>query len=109
MRQRISKPSVVLLFLLLALCSIAPAQQSQDKSGHSNWTWSNSDGGHKIEVRIEDKVQFNDDYSDVAAIPAGGALRIADSRGPHSFRLVITRDASGNLRRDYSIDGQSRS
>ena len=82
--------------------------QAQDKSARSTWAWNNSDGPQKIEVNVENKVEFNDDYSDVASIPYDGALRIHDSRGPRKFRLVITAGANGELRRDYWVDGQAR-
>ena len=81
---------------------------SQEKSGRNTWTWNHSDDGRKIEVKVESKVEFSNDYSDVATIPDDGALRIYDSRGPRTYRLVVTRDAAGGLRRDYSVDGQSR-
>ena len=95
----------LLMFGSVALLSLAHAQ---DKSDRSNWTWNNSDGAQKIEVKVENKVDFNEDYSDVAAIPYDGALRIYDSRGPRTMRLVITAAPNGQLRRDYWVDGQAR-
>ncbi len=80
----------------------------KDKSDRSNWTWNNSDGPQKIEVKVENKVDFNEDYSDVAAIPYDGALRIYDSRGSRTMRLVVTAAPNGELRRDYWVDGQAR-
>mgnify|MGYP003693675905 CR=1 FL=1 len=97
------------LLLTLAALSMVQPSLSQEKSARSTWTWNNSDGGQKIEVKVENKVEFNEDYSDVAAIPADGALRIFDSRTARTFSLVITRGSAGELRRDYSVDGQSRS
>ena len=99
------------ILTLVIACGISFNSQSanpQDKEGRSNWTWNISDDGKKIEVKVENKVEFNDDYSDVAAIPDDGALRIYDSRGAYKFRLVVTRGPDGELRRDYSVDGQSR-
>jgi ribosomal protein L12E/L44/L45/RPP1/RPP2 len=94
----------LLIFGSVLLVSILYAQ---DKSDRSNWTWNNSDGPQKIEVKVENKVDFNEDYSDVAAIPFDGALRIYDSRGSHAMRLVITAAPNGELRRDYWVDGQA--
>jgi hypothetical protein len=74
----------------------------------STWNWINSDGDKKIEVRVENKVEFNDDYSDVSNIPGDGALKIFDSRGPRTFRLQVTRGAAGELKREYSVDGRTR-
>jgi len=100
-----STKTALLLFGIIFLCS---ALLAQDKSNHSTWTWNNSDGGQKIEVRVENKVEFNDDYSDVANIPYDGELRIYDSRGAHTFKLVVTAAPNGGLRRDYRVDGQVR-
>jgi hypothetical protein len=95
------------LLLAVAIFAVAQSPQAQ-KSDRNTWTWNNSDGGKKIEVRVENKVEFNDDYSDVANIPYDGELRIYDSRGAHTFRLVVTAAPNGGLRRDYWVDGQVR-
>jgi hypothetical protein len=108
MTQKLFKSVAITAIVMLGICLVTPSSQSQEKSGRNAWTWNNSDDGRKIEVKVENKVEFNDDYSDVSAIPDDGALRIHDSRGPRTFRLVITRASAGDLRRDYSVDGQSR-
>jgi hypothetical protein len=95
----------LLMFGSVLLLSLSHAQEKSDRS---NWVWNNSDGPTKIEFKVENRVEFNEDYSDVAAIPADGALRIYDSRGPHTMRLVITAAPNGELRRDYWVDGQAR-
>lgn len=107
MRHKLLKTVIYMPLLMCAVFILTPSSQSQEKSGRSTWTWNNSDDGRKIEVKVENKVEFNEDYSDVAAIPYDGALRIHDSRGPRTFRLAIT-GSGGELRRDYSIDGQPR-
>jgi hypothetical protein len=109
MTQKLTKSAVLTAILIFAASFIAAPLQSQEKSGRNTWTWNNSDDGRKIEVKVENKVEFNDDYTDVSAIPDDGALRIYDSRGSRTFRLAITRGSAGELRRDYSVDGQSRS
>ena len=108
MTKSLFKSAAIAAMVMLGICLLTPSSHSQEKSERSAWTWNNSDGGQKIEVKVENKVEFNEDYTDVSAIPADGALRIFDSRGAHTFRLTITRDSSGELRRDYSVDGQSR-
>jgi len=100
-----STKTALLLFGIVLLFS---SLQAQDKSNRSTRTWNNSDDGKKIEVRVENKVEFNDDYSDVANIPYDGELRIYDSRGPRTFKLVVTGAPNGGLRRDYWVDGQVR-
>jgi hypothetical protein len=97
------------VFLMCLVVLTTATLHSQEESGRSIWNWVNSDDGQKIEVRVENKVDFNDDYSDVAAIPADGALRIFDSRGSRARRLVVTRGTTGELRREYSVNGQTQS
>jgi hypothetical protein len=109
MKQKLIRSIASALLLTLAALSIVQPSLSQEKSARSTWTWNNSDDGRKIEVKVENKVEFNDDYTDVAVIPGDGALRIFDSRTAHTFRLVITRDSAGGIRREYSVDGHSRS
>src|SRR2546429_4427872 len=109
MRKRLFKSMALVVMLTFGLFLAIPSLRSQEKAGRSNWTWNNSDDGRKIEVKVENKVEFNDDYSDVSAVTDDGALRIYDSRGPRTFRLVVTRGAGGELRRDYSVDGQNHS
>lgn len=109
MTQKQIKSVALTAIAILAVCLMAVPLRSQEKSERSTWTWNNSDDGRKIEVKVENRVEFNEDYSDVSAIPADGALRILDSRGARTFRLAITRDSAGELRRDYSVDGHSSS
>src|SRR6185369_12040769 len=94
--------------VLLGSFLLGAVLQAQDRTARSAWTWNNSDGPTKIEVTVENKVEFNEDYSDIAAIPYDGALRIYDSRGAHARRLVISAAPNGDLRRDYWVDGQAR-
>ncbi|MDT7603523.1 MAG: hypothetical protein QOF61_1520 [Acidobacteriota bacterium] len=94
---------------LLVVAIVAPGRAAAQGTGeHNNWTWNRSDDGKKIEVKVENKVEFNEEYSDVSDIPADGALRIHDSRGADTFRLVVTRGAGGGLERDYSVNGARR-
>ena len=107
MKEKVFKSIAIAAITIFAIALSMPSSRSQEKSGRNTWTWNQSDDGRKIEVKVENKVEFNEDYSDVAAIPYDGALRIHDSRGPRTFRLAIT-GSGGELRRDYSVDGQSR-
>jgi hypothetical protein len=105
MRKIINATLCAALFALAATLAPAPARARDESNA---WTWINEDNGRKIEVKVENKVEFNEDYSDVSDIPSDGALRIIDTRDPSmARRLVITRGASGELRRDYSFKGAS--
>jgi hypothetical protein len=100
--------SILTAVFILTFSCLVVAQKTESNQNRSNWNWINSDDGKKIEVRVENKVEFNDDYSDVSNIPGDGALKIFDSRGSHTFRLHITRGAAGELKREYSVDGRTR-
>jgi hypothetical protein len=108
MTKSLFKSTAIAAMVMLGICLMTPSSRSQEKSDRNTWTWINADDRKKIEVKVENKVEFNEDYSDVSAIPGDGALRIHDSRSAHTFRLVIARDSAGGIRRDYSVDGQSR-
>lgn len=108
MRRKLIRAAVPMGLLIFGFALLFSLVQAQDKPDRSNWTWNNSDGPQKIEVKVENKVAFNEDYSDVAAIPYDGSLRIYDSRGPRTMRLAITAAPNGELRRDYWVDGQAR-
>lgn len=109
MKQSRIRTTVHASLAILAILLLSASSQSQEKSGRDSWIWNNSDGGRKIEVKVEEKVEFNEDYSDVASIPGDGALRIYDSRGSHTFTLTVTAGPGSELRRTYTVDNQSRS
>src|ERR1041385_745288 len=108
MRGKFIRTAVQFGLATLGIALLFALLQAQDKSARSNWTWNNSDGPQKIEVRVENKVEFNEDYSDVAAIPFDGALHVYDTRGPRALRLAITAAPNGELRRDYWVDGKAQ-
>jgi hypothetical protein len=100
--------SVALLLPTLGFTGIegaACAGQSQERSA---WTWNNSDDGLKMEVKIEGKVEFTEDYTDVQQIQDDGALRVREERPGLAKRYVVTRGANGQLQRSYTINGEAR-
>ena len=109
MRKKFVRRAVQIELATIVIALSFALLQGQDKPARSAWTWNNSDGPTKIEVTVENRVEFNDDYSDVASIPYDGQLRIYDSRGSRAFRLVISAGANGVLRRDYWVDGKAQS
>ncbi|MFN2599080.1 MAG: hypothetical protein ABR563_18060 [Pyrinomonadaceae bacterium] len=98
------KLAAALALFALAVLAPPPARAQGDNS----WNWIRADDGKKIEVKVHNKVEFNEDYSDVSAIPSDGSLAISDSRGSDAIRLVVTRVASGALERDYTVNGARR-
>ena len=100
--------SIALLLPALGLDGLdntARARQSQERSA---WTWKRSDDGMKIEVKVEGKVEFTDDYSDVQQIPVDGALRVRDERTAVAKKYVVVRGADGQLQRSYTVNGEAR-
>jgi hypothetical protein len=107
MKRKFIGGSTTTALLIAGVVVLFSLGHAQNKSDRHTWTWNNSDDGKKIEVSVQDKVEFNEDYSDVANIPYDGELRIYDSRGAHTFKLVVTGAPGGGLRRDYWVDGQA--
>ena len=99
---------ILSVILILTFACVAAAQKTELNENKSTWNWIQSDNDKKIEVRVENKVEFNDDYTDVSNIPGDGSLKIFDSRGSHTYRLQITRGPAGELKREYSVDGRTR-
>jgi len=100
--------TIVVLGMLGFSSLVFANQEKTSSTSRSNFTWVQQDDNKKIEVKVENKVEFKEDYSDVSAIPDDGALRIHDSEGPQTYKLVVTRGADGQLNREYSVDGRSQ-
>lgn len=96
------------IFACALAASLLVAGAARAQESRNNWTWNHSDDGKSIEVKVEGRVEFNEDYSDVASIPSDGALRITDSRTSDTLRLFVTRSADGRLQRDYIVNGARR-
>jgi hypothetical protein len=62
----------------------------------------------RFEVKVEGRVEFTEDYSDVQHIPDDGALRVREERDDVARRYVVTRGADGQLRRSYTVNGEAR-
>lgn len=100
--------SITLWLLAPGLAGLDNTVGAQPGEERSAWTWNRSDDGLKMEVKIEGKVEFLDDYSDVWQIPDNGALRVRDERPGIAKRYVVTRGADGQLRRIYTVNGEAR-
>jgi hypothetical protein len=107
MIKRIAFP-VALLLTTLGLAGSGGTVRAQQSRERSAWTWNNTDDGLKMEVKIEGKVEFTDDYSDVQNISDDGSLRVRDERPSLARRYVVTRGADGQLRRSYTVNGEAR-
>ncbi|HVG32800.1 MAG TPA: hypothetical protein VM911_06965 [Pyrinomonadaceae bacterium] len=86
----------------------ALAMQTPKSESRNTSVWSHSEDGVKLEVRVEGKVEFTDDYTDVRSISEDGLFQIIDEHGGALRKLRITRGANGGLRRTFTIDGHTR-
>jgi hypothetical protein len=101
---------VVLLLAPVAaffMTSSGLAQKPKDET-RSIMTWEHSDDGHKRRIEIRGKAEFTDDYTDIADISEGGAVRIEEVRDGQSRRYEVRRDAGGQLTRAFFVNGQAR-
>jgi hypothetical protein len=86
----------------------ALAKQTQKSEGRNISVWSHSEDGVKLEVRVEGKVEYTDDYTDVRSVSEDGLFQIIDEHGGALRKLRLTRGADGGLRRTFTIDGHAR-
>jgi beta-lactamase regulating signal transducer with metallopeptidase domain len=97
-----------------ATAALAPAAGvaiSGSGQSHSTFTWSNN--GEKLEVRLDGEVEFTDDDADVKRLSPGGLLRIKDGgllSGLFTGRTIeFTADGSGNVTRRFWVGSSERS
>jgi beta-lactamase regulating signal transducer with metallopeptidase domain len=88
-----------------------PPQGSFSSSVHSHngdfnadWHW--RDGLNTRDFRMQGHVEFNDDESDVKSIPPGGWFSYEESHALSSRKYQASADSSGNIKRQYLIDGR---
>ncbi|HKP88116.1 MAG TPA: hypothetical protein VJZ26_18570 [Blastocatellia bacterium] len=114
--------SISFLFLAALICPAArvPASQTAETKSSSsskrvhnsitqddrNWMWHQIDDGIDIDVRIQGKVEFTDDYSDIKSVEDGGWITVKESRGGVT-RKFEARMAADGLKRSYSVNGQA--
>ncbi len=110
MNRWIKSIFVASLTVLLCASFAASAQQRVRivDENDNQWTWRWTDNGINLEMKVRGKVEFNDDYTDVARISPGGSLRIKDERGGTTRQIDITAASDGSLNRAYSVRGQAR-
>lgn len=100
--------SIALLLSALGLADLDNTVGAQQRQERSAWTWNNTDDRLKMEVKVEGKIEFTDDYSDVQEILDDGALRVHEERPGAVKRYVVTRGADGQLRRSYTFNDEAR-
>jgi hypothetical protein len=74
----------------------------------STWVWSHKDNGVLMEIRVEGKVAFTDDYTDIKSISEDGLFQARDERSGVARKLRIVRGANGEPERSYFVNGRKR-
>src|ERR1051325_10627881 len=84
--------------------------QTRAKVGEerSTWVWSHRDDGVLVEIRVEGKVVFTDDYTDINGISEDGLFQARDERGGVARKLRVVRGADGGPERSYFVNGRKR-
>ncbi|MGQ0714462.1 MAG: M56 family metallopeptidase [Gemmatimonadaceae bacterium] len=67
-----------------------------------------SAGDCDLTVRVNGKVRYANDLSDVLSISSGGSLVITESDATMVRRIEIRPDGDGSLRRKFTVDGDER-
>jgi hypothetical protein len=113
-----SSLQVVSLALLATLLQgtvgqVAASAQStsvnqHSKDGTSTWTWSHSDNGIRTKVRINGKVEFNEDYTQITSISNGGSISIQEDRNGVTRKFEASPSADGSIKQTYFVQGETR-
>lgn len=74
----------------------------------NTWVWSHRDNGVLMEIRVEGKVAFTDDYSDIRSVSEDGLFQARDERGGVARKLRVVRGADGAPERSYFVNGRKR-
>ena len=110
---------VVLLLSCFCVASSAQAQEKKKQEKKSDqdhiqingttlrWEHISSDDDTNITLALKN-AQFNDDYTDVERIASDGYFRITENRAGNVQRLEITPEPDGQLKRVYSVRGETR-
>lgn len=80
---------------------------SNDDGSRRTWTIKITGNGCTVELKAEGKIEFNDDFTDVASITPSGYFRLSVSR--NGSRRELDLDGRGaSLTRTYRVDGSAR-
>lgn len=120
MRNPLGKRTALAFALLALSCMLARetvSQTTHSKSStsermsvhqeNSNWNWHRNDDSEDLSVTIRGKIEFTDDYGDIAAISDGGDIRIKHNRHGVIRKFEASSDG-GSIKRSYSINGETR-
>ena len=112
--NKLSRSKAILFILvfsvgvLLAAKTISSQVQKHQDETQTTMKWEHSDNGERLRMEIRGKADFTEDYTDIRSISEGGYVRIEEDRNGQSRRFELRRDASGQLRRTYYVNGEAR-
>jgi len=85
------------------------AQKSRDENINvTRWEHSNTEMGLKRRLEIRGKAEFNDDYTDIEDVSAGGWVIVEEQTNRDSYRYEVRRDPAGQLARAFFMNGTAR-
>jgi hypothetical protein len=111
--------SAVFLLLLQGSVVVSPAKMAETSGAlvndssrqaeeRSTWIWSHKDDGVLVEVRVEGKVAFTEDYTDITSVSEDGLFQVRDERNGTARKLRVVRGADGSPQRSYFVNGRAR-
>jgi len=83
------------------------AQKSKDET-ESKMTWIQQDGEQKRLLEVRGKAEFNDDYTDIKSVTAGGWVIVEERTDRQWFRYEVRRDPAGEITRAFYANGTAR-
>jgi len=91
------------------LCDGSPTQSStstNDSDGERHWRIRYRSADCDVDFRVDGGIDFNDDFTDVASLDAGGVLRL-DATVDGVRRHLEMRNRGGTLERTYEVNGRT--
>lgn len=80
--------------------------QARRGGERSSWVWSHRNDGVLSEVRVEGKVVFTDDYTDVLSVSEDGLLLVTDERRGEARKLRVVQGPDATVQRSYYVNGR---
>jgi hypothetical protein len=92
------------LLLLLSGGALVYASQAKKEEERNTWVWSHRDDGVLTEARVDGKVVFTDDYTDVLSVSEDGLFQATDERDGVARKLRVMQGSNGTLQRTYYLN-----
>ncbi|HKV11237.1 MAG TPA: M56 family metallopeptidase [Thermoanaerobaculia bacterium] len=126
--RRLALPAwLVAACVVVPLAALAPAVEPEAEAGaqsvpalpkkprhvshvdiNGTQTFELSDGDQKIKIRIEGKVELNEDWTAIARLSRGAEMRLEAEDGGHEQRLDVEPGEGGRPVYTWKVDGRER-